>query len=161
MIQRIKTALLGDEPRTDGGVEVRHRSGMDGVVAGERPDVTEVDPFRPATRLPGEEAGDRVEMDEIFGVLGNQRRRYALTYLNMTEGTLTVGELAERIAAWECEKEIAQLNSQERKRVYVSLYQCHLPKMAENSAISYDRDRGTVEPGERFDSFTHYLRYEE
>jgi hypothetical protein len=101
---------------------------------------------------------DRVHMDQIFGILSNQRRRYVLTYLTMTEGTVTLSDLAERIAAWECEKDIDGLNSQERKRVYVSLYQGHLPKMADAGAIAYDSDRGTVEPGEQFHHFTHYLR---
>jgi len=103
---------------------------------------------------------DHVEMDQIFGILSNQRRRYVLSYPNATEGTTTLNDLAERIAARECEKTVAQIDPQERKRVYVSLYQCHLPKMADVSAISYDEQRGEIETGEQFDRFSHYLRRE-
>jgi len=46
------------------------------------------------------------------------------------------------------------------ERVYVSLYQCHLPKIADVSAISYDKQRGEIETGEQFDRFSHYLRRE-
>jgi hypothetical protein len=157
MIEQLKSALLGEQPRTDGGSADEGGQGTtrDGSTVGE------VDPFRPATDRPAEGDDKHVEMDEIFGVLGNQRRRYVLAYLKMTEGTVTMSDLAEQIAAWECNKEIEQIDSQERKRVYVALYQCHLPKMADTSAIEYDRPRGNIESGEQFESFSYYLRQDE
>jgi hypothetical protein len=155
MIGQLKAALAGADARSEDG-SGRQNSQTDDPAAGET--VTAVDPFRPAPYVVQDPEEDRVHMDQIFGILSNQRRRYVLTYLTMTEGTVTLSDLAERIAAWECEKDIDGLNSQERKRVYVSLYQGHLPKMADAGAIAYDSDRGTVEPGEQFHHFTHYLR---
>jgi hypothetical protein len=57
-------------------------------------------------------------------------------------------ELAEQIAAWENDVEVGELTSQQRKRVYVSLYQTHLPKLAEAGIVNYDVDEGTVELAE-------------
>lgn len=161
MLHRIKTALLGDEPRTDGGWTAPRRETTDAGSPRGTPDIGDTDPFRPAPHLADDGDRDQVGMDQIFGILENQRRRYVLTYLSATEGTVTMNDLAEQIAAWECDKEIAQITSQERKRVYVGLYQCHLPKMADISAISYDKQRGTVETGEQFDLFSYYLRRDE
>jgi hypothetical protein len=141
MITQIKTALLGDDARSNA-----------------RLPVNEVDPFRPSIDLADDRDDVRVDMDDVFGILGNERRRYVLTYLSMTDGAVTLSDVAERIDAWECDKPIAHLDSQERKRVYVGLYQCHLPKMAEAAAISYNKPRGLIEQGEHFDAYTHYLR---
>lgn len=82
--------------------------------------------------------------DVIFGLLSVGRRRRILTYLADNEGHATVSDLAEKIAAIENGTEISQLSSQQRKRVYVSLYQCHLPKLDDADVIEYDESRGTV-----------------
>lgn len=154
MLTEIKTALLGDEYRTDGGT-------VQGQDATRTPQLeTEVDPSRPVTNLTDVEHEDHVEMDELFGILKNQRRRYVLKYLSLTEGTVKLNDLSEWIASLECEKRIQELNSQERKRVYVSLYQCHLPKMDRVSVIAYDKPRGEIQPGGQFAHVTHYLQQE-
>jgi DNA-binding transcriptional ArsR family regulator len=82
--------------------------------------------------------------DEVFEILSSQRRRMVLYYLRQHEDPATVNELAEQIAAWENDVEIEELTSQQRKRVYVSLYQTHLPKLAETRIVDYDVDDGEV-----------------
>lgn len=83
--------------------------------------------------------------DEIFEVLSNQRRRYAFHYLRQHEGdTVDVGDLAERIAAWESEKPPERLTAAERKRVKTALHQFHLPKMDDLRFVEYDANRGKV-----------------
>ena len=81
--------------------------------------------------------------DVVFGILKNERRRQALHYLRDHPRT-TLSDLAEHVAALENDKPIRDLTSSERKRVYVGLYQCHLPKMDDAGVIDYDRSRGTV-----------------
>jgi hypothetical protein len=74
---------------------------------------------------------------------------------------VTLGEVAEYIAGLECDVDPAQLNSQQRKRVYVGLYQCHLPKMADAGVIDYDQNRGNIELNERSARLLKYLYLEE
>ena len=102
-----------------------------------------------------------VDFDEIFGILSNSRRRFILYYLSVVHRTVTLSDLSEQVAAWECGKDVKEVTSGERKRVYVSLYQHHLPKLNDVSAVSYDKNRGEVEPGECFDAFEDYLPEEE
>jgi len=88
---------------------------------------------------------DEITLDETFDLLRNQRRRDVLIYLAETaDNTATVGELAEHVAAKENDIDKDQLSSTQRKRVYIGLYQCHLPKMDDLDVIEYDQDRGTV-----------------
>lgn len=82
--------------------------------------------------------------DELFEILKNQRRRDALTFLRQNEGTVNLSDMSEYIAAKENDIDIAALSSSQRKRVYIGLYQCHLPKMANFGIIDFDKDRGTI-----------------
>lgn len=93
----------------------------------------------------GSSRSERLSDDEMFDVLYNSRRRAVLTYLFEHDGTSTVGEMAEHIAAAENETTVQQLSSYERKRVYVGLYQNHLPMMDDAGVLEYDKNRGTVQ----------------
>jgi hypothetical protein len=95
--------------------------------------------------------------DQLFEILKNQRRRRVLQYIIDGNEEVTLDELAEVIAARETGKDIRQITSQERKRVYVGLYQCHLPKMDDYGAISYNKPRGRIEAGEHTHLFDRYL----
>jgi hypothetical protein len=83
--------------------------------------------------------------EDIYEVLANRRRRYAIHYLKQTGEAVDVSTLAEQVAAWENEKSVEELDSQERKRVYISLYQSHLPTLEKRGLVAYDADRGIVE----------------
>ncbi|VTT88147.1 hypothetical protein DM2_1481 [Halorubrum sp. DM2] len=101
-----------------------------------------------------------IGFDQLFEILKNQRRRRVLQYLIENDGEVTLDHLAEEIAARETGKDIKQITSQERKRVYVGLYQCHLPKMDDYGAISYNKPRGRIEMGEHTSLFDRYLAVE-
>ncbi|GAB3036103.1 DUF7344 domain-containing protein [Natronobiforma cellulositropha] len=104
-----------------------------------------------------ESDADRLSKDVIFELLKNRRRREVLSYLLETDDTVTLGELAEQIAAWENDTEINALSSDQRKRVYVALYQTHLPKMDDAGIIDYDQDRGLITLADNADLLMMYL----
>ncbi len=83
--------------------------------------------------------------EDVYEVLSNRRRRYAIHYLKQSGDPVDVSTLAEQVAAWENGKSVAELESQERKRVYISLYQSHLPTLEKRGLVVYDDDRGIVE----------------
>jgi len=91
------------------------------------------------TALSGDESKS---LDTIFEVLKNRRRWLVLRYLKTTSESASIGELAEHIAAIENDIKQAELGSQQRKRVYISLYQSHLPKMDDAGVIQFDQNRG-------------------
>jgi len=53
-------------------------------------------------------------------------------------------DLAEWIAAAENDVPIEEVTYKQRKRVYTSLYQSHLPALHRDGIIEYDRPRGTI-----------------
>lgn len=95
----------------------------------------------------GVEPTTEVSEDELFDVLANQRRRFAVHLLKREEADkLAIGDMAEQIAAWENGIEAAEITGNERKRVYTALQQSHLPKMDDAGVVNFNKDRGVVEP---------------
>jgi hypothetical protein len=83
--------------------------------------------------------------DDTFHLLQNERRRMALAYLNEQTGTVEMRDVAEQVAAWENDTTVQQLHSDERQRVYIALYQTHLPKLDDEGVIDYNQSRGLIE----------------
>lgn len=92
--------------------------------------------------------------DEIFEVLSNQRRRQLLILLHRADGSSTLGDLAESIAAQEVGEDVS---SDQYKRVYISLYQTHVPKLQELGIVEYDADEKEVWLTDRFDQVVTVL----
>jgi len=82
--------------------------------------------------------------DQMFDILSSSRRRYTLYYLRQQIEPVQLTDLAEELAAWENDTTVEELSSQARKRVYVSLYQTHAPKLQEAGLITYDADTGEI-----------------
>ncbi len=82
---------------------------------------------------------------EVFEVLRNQRRRYVLQYLKQDDRPVELGDLAQQVAAWEYETTPDSVTPEQRKRVYTTLQQTHLPKMDEANILSFDSDSGVIE----------------
>lgn len=83
--------------------------------------------------------------DVVFDILSSPRRRYVLYYLRQADEPVALNELSEQVAAWENETDVEKLSDQERKRVYVSLYQTHIPKLDSIGIIEYDQESGLIE----------------
>ncbi|WP_224269995.1 DUF7344 domain-containing protein [Haloprofundus salinisoli] len=90
-------------------------------------------------------AVDRVRLDETFDALSNRRRRDVLYYLHQANGeTVDVCDVADTMTAWEVEC-LDDVEPDHFRSLLVSLRHVHLPKLDDIGAVSYDRDRDTVE----------------
>jgi hypothetical protein len=145
----------------DGGNSVGTARETSGATEGE--ETAEARQDEESTTSPG------VTADVVFQTLSNERRRLALQAL-ASEGTMTVRELTTSVAAAENGVAVEELEYRERKRVYTSLVQTHLPAMHKNDVVDYDKSRGvvTLRPetrefeayiaSDRGDRFTRLLR---
>jgi len=100
---------------------------------------------------------EQLPLDLTFEILKNQRRRLVLSRLKEVDGETTIGELAEHIAAIENDCDVQALGAQQRKRVYIGLYQCHLPKMDDAGVINFNQSRGRVELKPEAEPLYEYL----
>ncbi|MCU4719002.1 DUF7344 domain-containing protein [Halapricum hydrolyticum] len=83
--------------------------------------------------------------DDAFEILSNRRRRFALHHLQHNGERAELGELSEHVAAWENDTGVQEISATERKRVYTSLQQFHLPKMDDKGVVEFDDREGVVE----------------
>lgn len=95
-------------------------------------------PLRRAT------GADTFSEETVFRILRNKRRRYALHYLKQRDEAISVGDLAEQIAAWEHGIDVFDVSPEDRKRVYISLLQSHLPTMADSNIVVFDEENSEV-----------------
>ncbi|MFU1780590.1 hypothetical protein ACM16X_04335 [Haloarcula japonica] len=102
---------------------------------------------------------DELTRDDLFHVLQCRRRRLVLKYLHEHPGgePADMSDIAEHIAALEHDTTVDSLRSKQRQRVYIALYQSHLPKMDDAGVINYNQDRGLVEATALANSFHKYL----
>ncbi|QIO22515.1 hypothetical protein [Haloarcula sp. JP-L23] len=106
---------------------------------------------------PADDSTDALSKGEIFDVLQNERRRYVLQYLRENGGPVTLGDLASHVASREYECESVDVSSAQRKRVYTTLQQTHLPRMDETGIVEYDADSGIISTTPQTNELTVYL----
>ncbi|WP_227775534.1 DUF7344 domain-containing protein [Haladaptatus pallidirubidus] len=85
---------------------------------------------RPSTDPPhvlrAEPAVSRPSFDDIFKLLSEKRRRYAIHHLSATpEGVATLSDLVEQVAAWETETSTGDVPDDYQRRVEASLHHTH------------------------------------
>lgn len=103
------------------------------------------------------DSGDSLSKGEVFEVLRNQRRRYVLQYLQQDSRPVELGDLAQQVAAWEYETTLEEVTPEQRKRVYTTLQQTHLPKMDKSGILEFDSDDGVIEATDRAQDISIYL----
>ncbi|MWV64140.1 hypothetical protein GRS48_04790 [Halorubrum sp. JWXQ-INN 858] len=104
-----------------------------------------------------EEGPEAISTDEVFALLSNERRRSVLRHLSMNGGEVRLRELATTIAAEENDVEPVEVTYAQRKRLYTSLYQSHLPRMERSGVIEYNRNSGAITLAPGADTFDAYL----
>jgi len=95
--------------------------------------------------------------DELFDVLSNRRRRYAVHALKGMDSAAELGDVAEQVAAWEYGVDVEQVSYEERKRVYTALQQSHLPMMDDAGVVDFDKNRGTIAPTASLEDVEVYM----
>jgi predicted transcriptional regulator len=113
-------------------------------------------PMSSVTRTRGGAPGE-LSRDEVFDLLANTRRRFALHYLHSVEGAADLRDMAARVAAWEYGRAVDELTADQRKRVYTSLQQTHLRKLDDAGIVDFDDEAARVHPTETTDDIEVYL----
>lgn len=95
--------------------------------------------------------------DVIFELLRVERRRLTVRELRADGPSTDLSTLARRLAAEENGIDVDAVSSTQRKRVYIALYQAHLPKLDDAGVVSFDSRAGTVEIAENASLLYPYL----
>lgn len=101
--------------------------------------------------------GEDLSVDDVFFALQSERRRLVLLYLSESPESVRMRDVVEQVAAWQHDTTLEALHTDERQRVYISLYQSHLPKLDEIGVINYNQSRGIIKKTEHVDRILRIL----
>ncbi len=82
---------------------------------------------------------------ELFDVFSNARRRMAVRFLTERDGTCDLTPLVEYVAAQENGVDNDEVTRAQRRRVYISLYQTHLPMLNDHDIIEWEPEAHRIE----------------
>jgi hypothetical protein len=103
------------------------------------------EPAHPPHVLRADPGVSRPSFDDIFDLLSDERRRYAIHYLRETsDGVSTLDDLTETVAAWETDTTQSDVPDDFCKRVEASLHHTHLPRLDDANIIDYDARSGSI-----------------
>lgn len=84
-------------------------------------------------------------LDRVFDLLSDERRRYALYYLEQQDGPVPIEEVAEQVTEWETDSTTNLIPDDKYEQVKRELHHKDVPKSAEAKFIEYDSDDEVVE----------------
>lgn len=102
-----------------------------------------------------------IDVEQALEAIQNSRRRHVLVILDDVESPHSVSDLAEAIAAIELDKDIPELDAQERKNIYIALVQHHLDILDEAGAIFYEERSKDVHATEATAGLVDLVRHVE
>ena len=93
---------------------------------------------------------------DVFGLLANRRRRYALHYLTQREEAVAFDDLAAQLVQWE-QDATSPSPENHLEQIVISLTHMHLPKLEEAGVLRYDRSEKRLELCESVTTLQPYL----
>lgn len=101
--------------------------------------------------------GNPSDLNEVFEVLSEERRREALRVILEQETSVTLADLADEVAVRENQAPLSEISAEEIKGIYLDLYHTHVPKLSETGAITYHPNGDTVSPTGTIGHVVSYL----
>ncbi|WP_394741332.1 DUF7344 domain-containing protein [Natronococcus roseus] len=97
------------------------------------------------------------DLDAVFELLANRRRRRILTAFGNDDRRLTVNDLTKKLVVAETGTPVTDVPAETVRRIFVSLQHVHIPKLVDLELVEYDRERNHVEPTDRLAGLEPYL----
>lgn len=89
------------------------------------------------------DVSDEIATDVLFDALADERRRAVLVALARENGQVELDELARTLAARSADDEPGE---SVRRRLVISLYHHHAPKLDDAGLVEFDPEAGTITP---------------
>jgi DNA-binding transcriptional ArsR family regulator len=97
---------------------------------------------------------EQFDVGELFEALSDPGRRYVLTYLLQSEGSVACSELVDYVVE---RTDTGMTESEFRRRVITELTHSHLPKLEAAGLVTYNMERQLVGPTDLTPAVRPYL----
>ncbi|ELY57693.1 DUF7344 domain-containing protein [Natronolimnohabitans innermongolicus] len=101
--------------------------------------------------------GTSLEFDTLLELCHEQHRRIVLAVLASEKRSLTVSDLTKAIVKHNHHTPLLEISEEDVRPIRLSLHHVHIPKLADLSLVTYDRERQLVEPTAQFDQLQPQL----
>lgn len=93
------------------------------------------------------ESGDEIRIpgSELLDPVAYRRRRYAVSGLRDQPGPITLADLADEVAVMENGTPLTEVPASEVKRIYMTLYHSHVPKLEMAGVVEYLQNGDLIE----------------
>jgi hypothetical protein len=88
--------------------------------------------------------GANPSFEDLFDVLSHHRRRYVVECLIRYGSPMTLPDLADECVMMEHQRAVDSVPAETVKRMYMSLYHTHIPKLVDSDAVEYDQESDSV-----------------
>lgn len=78
-------------------------------------------------------------IDAILHLLAHSRRRDLLTCLQQHDDPLPLADVADELAVGEHGTDLELIPAEEVKRIYMTLYHTHIPKLVSHGVVQYNQ----------------------
>jgi hypothetical protein len=93
------------------------------------------------------ESSTNLSSDELFDLLSHHRRRYVIECLDRYGSPMSLPDLADECVVMEHRKAFDDIPGETVKRMYMSLYHTHIPRLVESRVVEYDQESDSVALG--------------
>ena len=90
-------------------------------------------------------------IDSVLDVCRHQHRRIVLALLATEQRSLNLNDLTKSVIKYNHQASPTTVSADVLTEIRLSLYHNHLPKLASEGLVTFDRDRQLVEPTEQFE----------
>lgn len=111
----------------------------------------------PADDDPSDRGGDQLSTDAVFRLLADRRRRYAISVLRRHGATMSLADLADEVAVKEHAAPITEIPADDVKRIYMSLYHSHVPRLEDFGVVDYRQESDRLTLSGDVSAFEPYL----
>ena len=105
-------------------------------------------------------ADSALSVYDIRHLLSNRRRDLIIHHMAANDGRAEFSELVDVVAEDVYGEPVDTISGEDRHKVYISLYQSHLPKLQDAKIIDYERKSGEMWFGEAAEDVLAYLKSE-
>lgn len=102
---------------------------------------------------------DTLTLDSALRLLSHTRRRALVKCLDEYDEPLALADAAKYVAESEFGTPSHELSGKTVKRVYITLYHAHVPKLRTESLVTHDQDRELIALTDRGEQLAAYLHH--
>lgn len=101
---------------------------------------------------------EALSRETAFQLLSHSHRLALLDCLDAYDEPITLADVSEQVASEIEDEPLEDIEAESVKRIYISLYHSHIPRLEAHDIVQYNQERDLVTLDSRGDQLVAYMR---